>query len=42
MSINVGLGGVERCDSLRGELLVLNAQAVFCRFLFFVEIEKKL
>ena len=33
------LGGFERYDSLREELLVLNTHVVFCWFLFFVGID---
>ena len=41
MSRNVGLGGSERYDSLRGKLLVINARAIFCWFLFSIGIEKR-
>ena len=38
MSRNVGLGGFERYDLLRWELLVLDVWAIFCLLLFFVGI----
>ena len=41
LSKNVGPGGFEQYDPLREDLLVPNARAVFCWFLFFVEIKKR-
>ena len=40
--MNVGFGVFERYDFLREELLVLNAWATFCLFLFSVRIEKNI
>ena len=38
LSRNVGLGVFEQNDFLREELLVINAQAIFCLLLFLVGI----
>ena len=38
LSMRSVLGGFERYDLMREELLVLNARVIFCWFLFFVGI----